>query len=611
MDLIRITKDICISEDKNFAVGKYALYNNTKYPKLYYLTDIAKNKDGNPFGFRCKLVDMTTLQLSDEETTLGNDSLNEYYTVVILPIDTIKDCAERLIRGESIDDMSSSSDASTALVDMKSKDTLVRIKEETEKAVAVANQIQAYAQSLIEVQKAQLDKIVSVFNDKICKMRSEVSNLEYVIQTIELYAGIEEEVIQIHSGESAPIDAPLVLHQAVLYMDEELALIDDEFDYHKIGFFNEWLVKDGNYKKVLPEERCIIACKPRRTDKKYNDDAFCNWLFNKPNHRTMFLIRNGENIYKIESDNISLDDRMFPNTNELEGILNSKTEYFKEKQLETFRKRYTKVIFLIQGLIDRSSTLSPHNIKAVLTKDIDITKSDGIELRYELDMEKALSDGHLPYNEWLRQLNSKLTTGKRIILTNYDFDNVDFIRYYSNKWSEPNYPSWGVYVLEDNPNYDSEDQYYRHNKRHIIRYMPRDAYRERKNRESIQIGVDREGIFNYDDVKLEDIDYYLNSRLHRSKYYEFVKVLKIARKLYLEEKHNEDEFIKMIVGRLQNEVGLTPKDGFSYEGIVKVAIDEFKDSLKWKRSILDKDKETYYMVQRKVLSKNYRDKYFK
>ena len=332
MDLARITKDIQIHEDKNFAVGKYALYNNTTYAKLYYLTDIAMDKDGNPLWFRCKSVDMTTLQLSDEETTLGNDTLNDYYKVIILPIDTIKDCAERLLRGESIEDMASFSDASTALVDMKSKDTLIRVKEETEKAVAVANQIQAYAQSLIEVKKAQLDKIVSAFNDKICKMRGEVSNLEYVISTIELYAGIEEEVIQIQSGESAPIDAPLVLHQAVLYMDEELALIDDDFDYHKEGFFNEWLVKDGNYKKVLTEERCIMACKPRRTDKKYTcDDGFYNWLFNKPNHRTMFLIRNGENIYKIESDNISLDDRMFPNKNELEGILNGKLIPLKQK----------------------------------------------------------------------------------------------------------------------------------------------------------------------------------------------------------------------------------------------------------------------------------------
>lgn len=606
MDLIKITKDICASETKNFAVGKYALDKNTKYAELYYLTDITTDKDGNQSGFRCKSVDMTTLQLSNEETTLSNETLNEYYTAILLPIDTIKDCAERLLKGESIEDMASSPDASTALVDMKSKDTLVRIKEEMEKAVVVANQIQAYAQCLIEEQKAQLDKIVSVFNGKISKMRSEVSNLEYVISTIELYAGIEEEVIQIHSGEPAPIDAPLVLHQAVLYMDEELALIDDEFDYHKIGFFNEWLAKDGNYKKVLPEERCIIACKPRRTDKQYDDNAFCNWLFNKPNHRTMFLIRNGENIYKVESDNISLIDRMFPNMNELDSILNGVMKSIVDKQLESFRKRYTKVIFLIQGLIDRSSTLAPHNIKAMLIKDIDITKSEGIELRYELDMEKALGDGHLSYKEWLKQLNSKLTTGKRIILTNYDFHSGDFFRYYRYECSEPEYPSWGVYVLEDNPEYNSEDQWY--DKRHIIRYMPR--YRDRKNRESIMISTNREGIFNYDDVKLEDIDYYLNSRFHRSRYYEFVKVLKIVRKLYLEEKHNEDEFIKMIVGKLQNEIGLTPKNGFTYEGIVKVAVDEFKDSLKWKRSILDKDKETYYMIQRKVLSKNYRNKYF-
>lgn len=612
MNLAKITKGVNLSEDKNFAVGRYALYNNTKYAELYYLTDIEKDKNGNPFGFRCKSVDITTLKLSEEETTISNNSLREYYTAVILPIDTIKDYAERLLRGESVEDMASSSDASTALVNMKSKDTMIRVKEDTEKALAVANQIQVYAKCLIEVQKAQLDKIVSVFNDKISRMRKEVSNIEYVISTIELYAGIEEEVIQIHSGETAPIDAPLVLHQAVLFMDEELALIDDDFDYHKEKSFNDWLVKDCNYKKVLTEERCIMACKPRRTDKKYTDNEFFNWMFNRPNHRTMFLIRNGENIYKIESDNISLDDRMFPNPKELENILKEESDIVKESKLDTFRKHYTKVIFLIQGLVDRSSTLAPHNIKAVLTKDIDITKSEGIELRYELDMEKALGDGHPSYREWLRQLNSKLTTGKRIILTNYDFDENDFIRYYSNRWSMPSYPVCGVYVIEDNPNYSEERRYSMYNKKHIIRYMPRDAsFGRRKNRESIMVILDAEGILNYDDVKLEDIDYYLNSRLHRSKYYEFVKVLKIARKLYLEEKHNEDEFIKMIVGRLQNEVGLTPKDGLTYEDIVKVAVDEFKDSLKWKRSILDKDKETYYMIQRKVLSKNYKNKYFR
>ena len=78
MDLARITKDVQLSEDKNFAVGKYALYNNTKYAQLYYLSDIMKDKDGNQSGSCCKEVDMTTLQLSDKETTLSNGDTDNF-----------------------------------------------------------------------------------------------------------------------------------------------------------------------------------------------------------------------------------------------------------------------------------------------------------------------------------------------------------------------------------------------------------------------------------------------------------------------------------------------------------------------------------------------------
>ncbi len=621
-DLIDIYNQgvVAANGEKTFAVGNYAMYDSNDWPKLIYLYDVACDEDGKQFGFKYHSVDYNTLEKSDDEENIDFRTLKEYYTAIALPIEKIKDCAERLLKGESFEDFGNEAEQSAALVDTRSKETLLYLKKETEKAIIVANQVQKYAKHIIQIQKSQLEKIVSGFNDKICAMRSEVARYEYVITTIELYAGIKEDVIQLQSGEPAPIDSPLVLHQAVMFMDEEFALIDDDFDYTKEGHFNEWLIKDGNYKQLLPEERCIVAAKPRRKDKEYTNDHFFNFIFNQPNHRTVFLIRNGENLYKLESDNINLRDRLFPNRNELAEILKEeeKDEWrsFKDKDSSrsaVFRKLYTMVLFLMQGLIDRSDTLSPHNIKAKLLDDLDIDNSSGVVLRYELD--RALGDGHQSYNDWIASLNGKLTAGKRIILVNYMFDKErDFLKYYRSEWTMPPYPKNGVYVLEDNPIYDESIVYYRR-PRHIIKYLPDDEFwrytdDKRTNRVSIMIDITRGGILNYDDVRLEDIDYYLNSRFYRSQYYEFVRVLKMARKLYMQEKFYEDEFIKMMVGILKTECQRTPKPEYTYEQIVKLAIDGFKDSLKWKRSITDKSKETFYILRRKIFSKAFQDKYF-
>lgn len=598
---------------KTFNVGCYVMPSNAHYPSLYYLVEEVFDDEERLWGFKYCDIDLLTLEKGDPKDTISIGTLKEYYTSLSIPPNLLKSYAEQLLNGASFEDLGDNA-SSSALVDFRSKDTLKLLKEETEKALAIAEQIQHYADSIIQVKKGQLESIVSKFNSKIFLMRKEIARYDYVITTIELYAGINEEIIQLREGEPACIDSPLVLHQAVLYMDEEFCLIDDDFDYAKEGSFNEWLVKDGNYKKILTEDRCIIACKPRRTDKNYSDKEWLNFMLNKPNHRTIFLIRNGENIYKLESDNISLDDRMFPNQDELEKLCNN-DDHWKEEKIDSFRKLYTRVLFLIQGLIDRSDILSPHNIKSLLIKDLDITKSEGVVLRYELDMSKALSDGHPLYKDWISELNGKLCEGKRIILLDYEFSEDDYIKYYVGKYSAPEYPENGLYVLEDNPYRADSTFVLPKNKKFIIKYLPSDFYRERKNRESIMVDVRQDGILNYDDVKMEDIDYYLNSRLHRSKYYEFIKILKECRKFILKEREREEGLVRMLANMLDDmikkEIKRPLKDGYTCEQIVREAISEFKDSLKWKRSITEKSKETYYIIKRKVFSKKIQNKYFK
>ena len=146
--------------------------------------------------------------------------------------------------------------------------------------------------------------------------------------------------------------------------------------------------------------------------------------------------------------------------------------------------------------------------------------------------------------------------------------------------------------------------------------MPTDEVRgywedtKRKNRVSIRIALYKDGVLNYDDLKMEDVEYYLNSRLHRSQYYKFVRLLKEFKNIYLKELEAENEYIMMFVGQMMAK-GLQPKDGITAESVVRKAIDTIKNRLKWKRPITAKEKETYTLVERTLFSQAFRTKYFK
>lgn len=227
---------------------------------------------------------------------------------------------------------------------------------------------------------------------------------------------------------------------------------------------------------------------------------------------------------------------------------------------------------------------------------------------YELDYSRALGDGRPSPSKWITELNGKLCEGKRILLLDYGFDKRhDFVRYYKSEYTTPNLPNSGIYVLYNNPNYVEGRDW--GPKKHVIKYLPDDFWNPRKIKESIEIDIERGGLLNYDDASLEDVEYYLNSRLHRSQYFKFVKQMKMFKRQYLEDKKEEDDYVRMMVGQIMTK-GYVPKEGFTLQGVVREAIETVKGRLKWKRPITAKEKETYTLVSRTLFSKKFVAKYF-
>lgn len=278
------------------------------------------------------------------------------------------------------------------------------------------------------------------------------------IFSLDLYCGIQEDLVKIKSGESAPFDTKISVRQQMLFMDEE-ALIDYDkggMDFGSIDKFDEWVVKPNNLNRILPDQRGIVAMKVRRHKKEYGDPrdlsqaiVFAEW--HKQDLSTYLLIRNGQNVYRISSQT-DFSPRLIPKLNEIgkEQFLKINNRYNWDthervrtetlitpesveydshmKHMENLIKQYNRIVIVIQGLLDRSTVFHPHPV-------INLSRMDDMLKWIELvrDEENVLTSNRLTWEEYRDQLNKTLKPGKWVKI---DHD-------YNEKYEDGCTPSYG------------------------------------------------------------------------------------------------------------------------------------------------------------------------
>lgn len=520
---------------------------------------------------------------------------------------------DRILSGDEMVEKSEEVDATAITV--TDKDYLVSLKASMKEQSAMFAAMHSLMEEKIEAMRDKLREKTSLLSDKITTLKENISTLEKIIAAIETFCGIKEEVVQLKEGTPASADNIVYIHQAVIYMDEEMALIDDDFDYTKIESFDKWLTTDNHFKELLSEQKSFVAIKPRRTKKDYGTkDPFTEWIMNRPNFETYFLLRNGENVYKIVSEHIVLQDRLFPNQSEFLELQKTiaKNDYFERShakdKLQSLKEQYVMVSLLIEGVVERTEVFAPNNIDYGLFRQ---GKSEGIEFMYELG-DNLLSDGKPLFKDYAKSINAKLKAGDRIILCGHEFLNRDFIRWYA-RGCQPLFPDNGLYTLENMPKGRNNHSYSDDSEEFIIRYFPNSYWHEYKNRVSISVvvkGYGSEGVLNFEALDLDTVNYYMNSRLHRSQYYDWVKFLNFAKKLLLEEKNRQDAFCGLLMHEIAN-AGYEFKEGVKPLDVCMKALNKLNRRLKWKRFLDVKEKETFYLVKRTVLSKEYKKLYLR
>ena len=449
---------------------------------------------------------------------------------------------------------------------------------------------------------------------------------------IELYLGIEEELFQLQAGQTADENEPLTLRQKVLFMDEEVGILDDQgLDWTQIDQFDEWLLKDKHYEILIPEKKVIVVFKPRRKNKTYYDADRRKEEIDIRNKMPYFLMRNGENLYRVYTDKMTVPERLFPRKKEFQEILDkmkiedNKVNFFDKEKIQDLTYYYQRIVFFIQGLIDRTDIFSPMKEKINLMNNIEQSQET---LRLIYDDELCLPTNRLPFAEWKKMINSTIEEGSRIVYCRSVEDwkpakerlyENRFLRSYS-EWSLPTFPGEGVYMVYKtfiNDIYWKEHKRIEEKREQLgIRYIPDDprwdwnGSHERKNSLFFKFSRDESTVINYDQLNLDDIEFYLNSRIDRPNYLEYLPILKKLRKCLLEEQDQEDAFYLMLVGRCQKE-GLKPKEGLSYEKIIGELIDWWKYKNKWKRPISKNDELAMKMIEKRLFAKTNRSKWFK
>jgi hypothetical protein len=182
------------------------------------------------------------------------------------------------------------------------KAALVRAKTHT--LPALFQEIQRESKSLATWMAASILPIEASTE----AMNTSLHQVQTRIHSVELYAGLTENVVQVREGAPATADAKIHLLQRRCYMDEEcLARYEaGGMDFRDIGAFDRWLARPENMERILPFPRTIVAfrvrCNQKERDWEGSFRKFISILAEEDADKTTYLyLRNGDQLFRIRT----------------------------------------------------------------------------------------------------------------------------------------------------------------------------------------------------------------------------------------------------------------------------------------------------------------------
>lgn len=428
--------------------------------------------------------------------------------------------------------------------------------------------------------RSELEAQMSAARAALAPVEKFVARLTEAIQTVNLYLGRDEEIVTLRDGEAAPEGTPIVCRSMVLSMAEETA-IDPEhegIDVRSIEKFDDWLLADpAHLQQVLPEPRGVVVLVPTKQIRDYGD-PWSTRQMNEANRHSYWLIRNGDRLFRMDTD-FNVGRRLVPARDEFTSLFYEESYDYSvspatrtrkpmepgssswaraEEQQGARERHYMKVALILQGLIDRTTVFHP-----LPAPGISLLKQESYEAGHVVlldEEERALTTGRQPFDAWLREHNSELRPGMRIVGA---FDSAEWR---DERYSNDSYRAGHRRVFPATADYPESLVLHTIEERKpdgglVFRYERGDKvydeitgrYRKPKTRASATVYATDKFIIPIDLVSEDEMVDYLNARTERQHYVEMFPLLKAAIAVKKAEAEAELPFRRMLAGVLMTE----------------------------------------------------------
>lgn len=507
---------------------------------------------------------------------VGEFKRREYIRLYDHPDKVLQDGLTALAQGVQLDEQQTETRALT-------------VAASPDQVQAMRRQIQAQQDRII-VMRQMIERKLSGLNSYIQKMGVRLGYVEKVARLLETFLGVYEKIILIHDGQPAPIETPITIRQLVLSMDEEVGDTVMRFGQpgitcHSVEDFDRWLLRDGNLDRVVPEAKCVVALRPSMQDRDYG-----YWMIDaamrKQNNMMYLLIRNGEQVWRVWTE-LGAESVLFPRTADFDKLQQRIVEAMgeeKELELKGEALRWQTNAALIQGLIERTDTLSPH------PADISLFRMESIEAGQIVlirDAEASLGDGHLPFEKWRLQQNDQIRRGTKVLI--------------SGVWMAVRHEDMKYHIRADNIFHSYpmkiEDGLYQveavepvkgwNGMGEMLKILYQPQYWQRR------IGWyawrSDSYLINYETPTFEEVDYYMADRRARRGYLKMMPMLKALRDARLAERQQEADLVRLMAHRMGVD-----------ENRVWEAVEWWKTKVIYTRSITDDDHKAWRMIEKRI-----------
>ncbi len=149
---------------------------------------------------------------------------------------------------------------------------------------------------------ARIERMKLALQVKVEELQTKVFMLESVIYSVECYLGDTVDFIRLRSGNDASAETPLVVHQKLRYLDEELPILVSiyGFRFESSELFEEALKnRDDIVEHFCPSEKCMSFVRVSKTASNFgiNEKGMLQEYELYHGRTVGILLRNGENLY--------------------------------------------------------------------------------------------------------------------------------------------------------------------------------------------------------------------------------------------------------------------------------------------------------------------------